>query len=75
VFLARAFRKHHGCTVGEYVRQLRVERAMERLARSDDSLAAIALDVGFADFSHFARVFKRQTGTTPGRFRHELGRR
>lgn len=74
VFLARTFRRHHGCTVGEYVRRLRVERAMERLARSDDSLAVIALEVGFADFSHFARVFKRHTGSTPGRFRREHGR-
>jgi AraC family transcriptional regulator len=74
VSLARAFRKHHGCTVGEYLRRLRVEQATERLASSDDSLSAIALEVGFADFSHFARVFKRETGTTPGRFRRSLGR-
>jgi AraC family transcriptional regulator len=69
VHLARVFRRRHRCTVGDYVRRLRVESAATRLERSDDSLRDIAIGVGFADQSHFARTFKRQTGLTPGEYR------
>jgi len=71
VHLARAFRRHHGCTVGEYVRRLRVGLACQQLTHSSASLTEIALATGFPDQSHFCRVFKRVTGRTPGAFRAE----
>jgi AraC family transcriptional regulator len=71
VHLARAFRAHCGCSVGEYVRQLRVEFACRQLATSDCPLAEIALAAGFADQSHFGRTFKRLRGVTPAEFRHQ----
>src|SRR5262249_10325142 len=43
VHLARTFRAHHRCTIGEYVRQLRIEYACRELFRSDTPLAMIAL--------------------------------
>lgn len=46
VHLARAFRGHYGCTVGEYVRSRRVEFATRRLLTSDLSLAEITVSVG-----------------------------
>jgi AraC family transcriptional regulator len=69
VHLARVFRRHHRCTVGEYVRGLRVGFACRELAHSSASLSEIALAAGFPDQSHFSRVFKRVTGLTPGAFR------
>ena len=69
VHLAREFRKAYGCTLGEYLRGLRIEFCCTRLASSDDSLVEIALTAGFASQSHFSRVFKRHTGTTPSEFR------
>ena len=69
VHLARVFRRHHHCTLGEYVRRLRVGLACRRLSDSSASLAEIALASGFPDQSHFSRVFKRVTGWTPGAFR------
>ncbi|MGQ0548024.1 MAG: helix-turn-helix domain-containing protein [Betaproteobacteria bacterium] len=68
VHLARAFRRHYGCTVGEYIRQLRVEFTCHRLAASGDSLSEIAFDAGFADQSHFTNTFRRLVGVTPGAF-------
>ena len=67
--LARVFRKFHGCTVGDYLRRLRVQQASDRLSTSDESLADIASAAGFADQSHLSRVFKQQTGMRPNRFR------
>lgn len=67
--LARAFRQHFGCTMGQFVRQRRVELASAELRRSDRPLASVAYAAGFADQSHMTRVFKRFVGTTPGRYR------
>ena len=69
VHLARVFRRHCGCTLGDYMRKLRVDFAARQLVATDDSLAGIACAAGFADQSHFTRAFKRQTGTTPAAFR------
>lgn len=69
VHLAREFRKYHGCTVGQYLRKLRVEAAGRKLLVSDAPLAAIALETGFASQAHLSRIFKLVTGITPARYR------
>lgn len=70
--LTREFRKHFGVTVGEYVRQIRVDFACAQLASGRQSLAAIAEAAGFADQSHFTRVFRRRMGVTPAVYRSQL---
>jgi AraC family transcriptional regulator len=67
--LARTFRRHYGCTVGDHLRSLRVERARQELKNSDRPLAELALALGYADQSHFVNSFRRHTGMTPGAFR------
>lgn len=69
VHLSREFRKHYDCTIGEYLRKLRVEHASRLLANTDTTLSEIALTCGFADQSHFSATFKRTMGITPARFR------
>lgn len=70
--LARAFRQFFHCTVGDYVRRLRIEEAMRYLYESSLSLTEIAMAVGFSDQSHFSRLFKAHTGLTPTQFRARL---
>jgi AraC family transcriptional regulator len=65
------FRRFFGTSVTEYVRRRRIERAMDVLVDSDRSLSDLALDLGFCDQPHLARVFKELTGTSPGRYRRE----
>ena len=67
--LARAFRRAMQTSPATYLRRLRVEWAADQLARSTRSLTEIASSAGFADQSHFNRVFKQVTGMTPGAFR------
>jgi len=72
VHLAREFRRFQRCTIGEYVRELRVQRACRELQTSKEPLAAIATATGFADQSHFCRTFKRLIGMTPAEYRSVL---
>jgi AraC family transcriptional regulator len=67
--LSRVFRAHHQCTIGEYIRQLRVEFACRELSATDTPLAEIALAAGFTDQSHFTRTFKRLMRLTPAEYR------
>ena len=69
VHLARQFRAAHGCSVGEYIRIVRVAFARRQLTASDDPIAAIAVDAGFADQSRLSKSFKRITGETPAAYR------
>ncbi len=69
VHLARQFRRHHGCTIGDFVRRLRLDGACRRLAATDEPLAMIALACGFAGQSHFSTCFKRQFGLSPRQYR------
>jgi AraC family transcriptional regulator len=66
--LSKVFRRHNDCTVGEYLRRLRVQRACH-LLRGRKTLAEIAHECGFADQSHFTRVFRRVLGITPAAYR------
>jgi AraC family transcriptional regulator len=70
VHLARTFRRLYGMTTGEYVRRLRISCAREALTRKEISLSAVAAQAGFADQSHFGRIFKAATGMTPLEFRN-----
>jgi AraC family transcriptional regulator len=69
VHLARTFRRHQHCTLGEYVRGLRVEYACRELSLTDTPLSQIALSAGYYDQSHFSRNFKRSIGVTPAEYR------
>jgi AraC family transcriptional regulator len=70
VHLARAFRAHYGDSPGAYLRRLRVRFAADELRRDPGrSLSEIACAAGFSDHSHFARVFRAETGETPSRWR------
>ena len=75
VHLARAFRQHYDCTVGDYTRQRRVEFACHQLTASRRPLSDIALSAGFGDQAHFTNVFRRLVGLTPGAFRSRFARR
>ncbi len=62
---SRAFRQSTGLAPHGYLLQRRIEHATHLLSRTELPLSEIALAVGFSDHSHFARHFRRFTGTTP----------
>jgi len=72
VHLARVFRRFEKQTPGEYQQRQQVCAACELLRSGEWPLAAIAAECGFADQSHFTRVFRRMAGTTPARLRRAM---
>ena len=66
---ARAFRQSTGMPPHRWLIERRIDRAKALLRTADLSLAEIALSCGFADQSHFTRVFTAAIGTTPGAWR------
>ena len=70
VHLACAFRRRYRHTVGEYVRELRIEYACREIAKGETPLSIIALEAGFANQGHFSSTFKRLTGLTPSAYRN-----
>lgn len=66
--LCRSFHRHVGASPYAYALQRRVARARDRL-RSSARISQIAHQLGFADQSHFTRLFLQVFGLTPGEFR------
>lgn len=59
-----------GVTAGHLIRQRVLTEAKRELVFTNRAIADIAYDLSFADPSHFARFFRKQTGKTPQDFRH-----
>ncbi len=70
--LARAFRARQGCTVGEYLRSLRLNEVARRLALGGEPIAMLSALLAFADQSHCTRAFRARFGTTPARYRRSF---
>lgn len=72
-YLSREFSKYfNDLSFGEYIRKLRIEKAIEYLNNSDYSLTKIAYLTGFSDQSHFTRIFKKHTAQSPSAYRKSL---
>jgi AraC-like DNA-binding protein len=65
----RTFKDTFGETPHRYLQRRRIERAMQLLRRSEDSVSAICLDVGFTSFATFSRTFREIVGESPSSFR------
>ena len=62
------FKRTFGIAPHRYVLLERVNESKKLLARRRLSICEVALELGFADQSHFTQVFRRLTGTTPKRY-------
>lgn len=71
-YFHRLFHAYVGVTVTEYAKQLRVDRARERLQYSDAAITEIALDVGYETPSSFNKVFQQVMGQSPREYRKQM---
>lgn len=68
----RLFQRIVDCSPTEYILQVRLKNAEERLRKSTAGLTEIALQCGFSDGNYFGAVFKRYYGITPHQYRLHL---
>ena len=75
-YLSREFSKYFdNLSFGEYLRKLRIEKAIEYLNTPGYSLTKIAYLTGFSDQSHFTRIFKKHTGSNPSSYRKKISKK
>jgi AraC family transcriptional regulator len=72
VQVCRQFHQRFHCTIGEYLRRLRIGRAQTLLVSSELPVAEIALACGFSDQSQFTTAFRRLTSLPPARYRKQF---
>ncbi|MFC5401148.1 response regulator [Cohnella soli] len=68
-YLTRLFKKELGCTIPEFIMGERIKLAKQLLTHSELPVSAVSMAIGYANFSHFSKLFKQQTGLTPVEFR------
>jgi AraC family transcriptional regulator len=74
-YLARQFRVITGESISRYLLRLRLALALDRLAQGEANLARLAVELRFANHSHFSARFKSVFGTTPAALRSTLTRK
>lgn len=72
-YLSREFSKYFDdLSFGDYIRKLRIDKAVQLLSTTDHSLTEVAYLTGFSDQSHFTRIFKKFTGKSPSGYKKSL---
>ena len=72
-YLSREFARHFdNLSFGDYIRKLRIEKALKLIEETDYSLSEISYLTGFSDQSHFTRIFRKQLGISPSAHRKSL---
>ena len=70
--LTRVFRRWVGVPLHRYRNRLRLREAVEAVAAGVEDLTGLALDLGFADHSHFTNAFRRELGRPPSALRRPV---
>ena len=66
----RFFKKYMGMSCGEYLKNLRLEKAAQAFARGNTVILDVAMDAGFRNLSYFYREFQKKYGYTSKQFIH-----
>lgn len=70
-YFSNIFFRAKGIHINEYVNRTRTQCAQQMLTETNNRVASIAKELGFASPSYFNSVFKRYTGMTPNRYREK----
>lgn len=69
VYLAKVFKAETGLSVGEYIRNKRIERAKAMLSREDVRVGEVVDRLGFHNAQTFYNLFKRFVGMSPSDYK------
>lgn len=73
-YFSTLFKAHTGVSLTEYIIRVRMNKAEQLLLHSEDKIADIAQKTGYKDVAYFIRVFRREKGITPKKFRSLAGK-
>ena len=68
-YLSDLLRKETGKSTKDHIHAFVVNRAKNKLLGTTQSISEIAYDLGFEYPQHFSKVFKKQTGMSPAKYR------
>ncbi len=71
-YFSTFFRKKVGITFTDWIRRIRVAKAIDIMKTRDQSICDIAFEVGFGDLRSFERAFKRYTNLTAREFKRSI---
>ena len=72
-YLSNLFHKEYGCTLTEFVNRQRIDHGILLLQNTSKSVQAVAAECGIHDVNYFIKLFKKQAGFTPSRYRTQQG--
>lgn len=72
-YFSSLFKKEAGIGFGEYLMQIRMEKAKALLKGSKTNVKDICTEVGYNDLKHFTATFRKYTGLKPGEYRKLYG--
>ena len=70
-YLSQMIKQHTGQSLHQYLIAYRIKMAKKKLITTDDAISSIAWKSGFHSPAYFIKMFKEQTGMTPGAYRKE----
>ena len=70
-YLSSLFHKEYGCTLTEFINKQRIDRGIQLLQQTAKPVQEIAAECGIQDVNYFIKLFKKQTGFTPSRYRSQ----
>lgn len=70
-YLTRIFKRDTGMSISEYIVMERIRIAKDLLTKTDMAVSGVAARVGYTNFSHFAKMFKKYTDVTPMDYRQK----
>ena len=70
-YVCRTFHKYMGCTMTDYLNDIRLQHAAFQLQYTDETIISICNSIGFSSVSYFNTVFKRKYGVAPNTFRKQ----
>ncbi|MDL2263688.1 response regulator [Synergistaceae bacterium OttesenSCG-928-I11] len=71
-YICLLFKQETGCTINQYLTDLRLSHAIKLIADPDRKLIDICMDVGYTDPKYFTKLFKKREGLTPSEYRARL---
>ncbi|WFD11855.1 phosphoenolpyruvate hydrolase family protein [Tepidibacter hydrothermalis] len=68
-YLSSLFKKEVGCNFPEYLVKFRINKAVEIINKENIQLSDLALLVGYKDYAHFSKMFKKYKGCSPKKYK------